>query len=239
MSDVSKALGALGIWIGACALFVLLAAQAAGVLWLASIAGAYRYPDELVDDLVDSQIEAGFEDAVLDPADPLLAQRKIVITHTITERAAKDVVARLFHLDAVDDTSPIDLYISTQGGWPDAAFTIVDAMRMIGAPVNTWAMGGCYSAGAVILAAGTGRRYSTDGAIMMLHANLADSEEPFSYGRLDRARYEEFWREAANLPAGWYPMTGEAVYYLSPDEALQFGIIDEVLTGPLYTVSAE
>jgi ATP-dependent Clp protease protease subunit len=139
----------------------------------------------------------------------------------------------------VDDSSPIDLYISTQGGWPDSAFTIVDAIRMIDAPVNTWAMGGCYSAGAVILAAGTGRRYSTDSAIMMLHTNLADSEDPFSYGRLDRARYEDFWREAAELPTRWYPMTGEALYYLSPDEALQFGIIDEVLTGPLYAASPE
>ena len=239
MSDTSKALGAVGIWVAACALLVMLAMQAAGVLWLASIAEAYRNPEELVDDLVDSEIEAGYEDVRLDPADPLLAQRKIVITHTITERTAKAVVSRLFHLDALDDSSPIDLYISTQGGWPDSAFTIVDAIRMIDAPVNTWAMGGCYSAGAVILAAGTGRRYSTDSAIMMLHTNLADSEDPFSYGRLDRARYEDFWREAAELPTRWYPMTGEALYYLSPDEALQFGIIDEVLTGPLYAVSPE
>ena len=239
MSDASKVLGALGIWIAACVLFVLLAVQTAGVIWLASIAEAYRNPDEIVDDLVDTQIESGFEDVRLDPADPLLAQRKIVITNTINERTAKDVVNRLFYLDSLDDTSPIDLHISTQGGWPDAAFTLVDAMRMIDAPVNTWAMGGCYSAGAVILAAGTGRRYSTDRAIIMVHTNLVDSTEPFSYGRLDRARYEGFWREVANLPTRWYPMTGEAVYYLSPDEALEFDIVDEVLTGPLYAVSPE
>jgi len=209
------------------------------VIWLASVAENYRNPDELVDDLVDTQIESGFEEVLLDATDPLLAARKIVITNTINERTAKDVVNRLFHLDALDAVSPIDLYISTQGGWPDAAFTLVDAMRMIDAPVNTWAMGGCYSAGAVILAAGTGRRYSTDGAIIMVHTNLVDSTEPFSYGRLDRTRYEGFWREVANLPTRWFPMTGEAVYYLSPDEALKYGIIDEVLTGPLYAVSPE
>ena len=185
------------------------------------------------------EVESGFEDVHLDPTDPLLAARKIVVTNTINERTAKDVVNRLFYLEALDGDSPIDLYISTQGGWPDAAFTVVDAMRMIDAPVNTWAMGGCYSAGAVILAAGTGRRYSTDGAIVMVHTNLIDSTEPFSYGRLDRARYEEFWREAANLPTRWFPMTGEALYYLSPDEALKYGIIDEVLTGPLYAVLPE
>ena len=239
MSDVTRVVGAVGVWIAACVLFVLLVVQSMGLFWLASVAESYRNPDEIVDDLVDSQIEAGYEDVRIDPADPLLAQRKIVITHAITERTAKDVVHRLFHLDAADGASPIDLYISTQGGWPDAAFTIVDAVRMIDAPVNTWAMGGCYSAGAVILAAGTGRRYSTDSAIIMVHTNLVDSAEPFSYGRLDRARYEGFWRDAADLPTRWYPMTGEAVYYLSPDEALQFGIIDEVLTGPLYSVSSE
>lgn len=239
MSDASKVLGALGIWIAACVLVVLLAVQAIGVVWLASIAESYRNPDDLVDDLVDTQIESGFEDVHLDLTDPLLAARKIVVTNTINERTAKDVVNRLFYLEALDGDSPIDLYISTQGGWPDAAFTVVDAMRMIDAPVNTWAMGGCYSAGAVILAAGTGRRYSTDGAIVMVHTNLIDSTEPFSYGRLDRARYEEFWREAANLPTRWFPMTGEALYYLSPDEALKYGIIDEVLTGPLYAVLPE
>jgi ATP-dependent Clp protease protease subunit len=239
MSEASKVLGALGVWVAGCMLILVLGAQTAGIVWLASVAESYRHPDELVDDLVDAQIEAGFGEAGLDPADPLLARRQIVITYTITERTAKDVVNRLFHLDALDDTAPIDLYISTQGGWPDAAFTVVDAIRMIDAPVNTWAMGGCYSAGALILAAGTGRRYSTDSAIVMVHTNVADSAEPFSYGRLERFRYEAFWREAAELPADWFPMTGEAVYYLSPDEALQFGVIDEVLTGPLYGVVTE
>ena len=181
MSDASKVLGAVGIWVAVCVLFLLLCAQTMGLFWLASVAEAYRHPDELVDDIVDAQIEAGFEDVHLNATDPLLAQRKIVITNTITERTAKDVVTRLFHLDAADDGSPIDLYVSTQGGWPDAAFTIVDAIRIVDAPVNTWAIGGCYSAGAVILAAGTGRRYSTDGAIVMLHTNLTDSTEPFSY----------------------------------------------------------
>lgn len=239
MSDATKVLGALGIWIGAAVLLVLLAVQTAGVIWLASVAEEYRHPDEFVNALVDAQIEAGFEEPRLDPADPLLAQRRIVITSAINERTAKDAVNRLFHLDALDATTPIDLYVSTQGGWPDAAFTLVDAMRLIDAPVNTWALGGCYSAGAVILAAGTGRRYAMDSAIIMVHTNLVDSSPPFSFGRLDRARYENFWRQVADLPARWFPMTGESTYYISADEALEYGIVDEVLTGPVYAASSD
>lgn len=239
MSDASKVLGALGVWVGAVVVLLLLAVQTAGVLWLASVVAQYRHPDDLVDALVDTQIEAGFEEPRLDPTDPLLARRQIVITSTINERTAKDVVNRLFYLDALDAEAPIDLYVSTQGGWPDAAFTLVDAMRLIDAPVNTWALGGCYSAGAVILAAGTGRRYAMDGAIIMVHTNLVDSKERFSFGRLDRVRYEGFWRQVAHLPARWFPMTGEATYYLSADEALELGVVDEVLTGPLYGASHE
>lgn len=235
MSDASKV---LGVCVGA-VVVLLLAVQTAGVLWLASVVAQYRHPDDLVDALVDTQIEAGFEEPRLDPTDPLLARRQIVITSTINERTAKDVVNRLFHLDALDPAAPIDLYISTAGGWPDAAFTLVDAMRLIEAPVNTWALGGCYSAGAVILAGGTGRRYATDRAIIMVHTNLVDSSAPFSFGRLDRARYEGFWREVAELPTRWFPMTGEETYYLSADEALQFGIVDEVLTGPVYAAAPE
>jgi len=239
MSDASKVQGALGVWIGAVLLLLLLAVQAGGVVWFVSVAAQYRHPGDLVNALVDAQIEAGFEEPRLDPADPLLAQRRIVITNAINERTAKDVVARLFHLDALDPAAPIDLYISTQGGWPDAAFAVVDAMRLIDAPVNTWALGGCYSAGAVILAGGTGRRYAMDDAIVMVHASFTDAPAPSLFDQLDQARYEGFWRRVADLPARWFPMNGEATYYLSADEALTFGIVDEVLTGPVYAASPE
>jgi len=189
---------------------------------------ASELPDTL-EGFLDQQIDAGFADPTLDENDPLLRERKIFLGHDINARSAKDVATRLFLLDGIDHDAPIDLYISTQGGWGDNAFTIIDAMRLIDAPVNTWAVGGCYSSGAMILAAGTGRRRATENAILMVHANLDDSSEEYSFDRLARARYENLWRQTARLPESWFPMTADESYYLSAQEALELGLIDEIV----------
>jgi len=169
----------------------------------------------------------------LDPTfasdEPLLRERRVLLFHDVNSHTAKDVSARLMHLNAIDPGTPIDLYISTQGGWSDNAFTIIDTMRTISAPVNTWAIGGCYSAGALILAAATGRRYATENSILMIHTNLDDSKEAYSYARLARERYERVYKEKTTLPAAWYPMTDDRRHYLSPQEALEFRLVDEVV----------
>ena len=117
--------------------------------------------------------------------------------------------------------------ITTQGGWVDATFAVVDAIEAIDAPVNVWAVGGVYSAGAVILASGTGKRVAGRHAILMVHVNLTDPQAD-RYSSLKLERFERFWKEHARLPADWFPMTEEAAYYISPQEALELGIIDEI-----------
>lgn len=230
MAERSRALQAAGIWAVAFALIALTAVSVVSALWVGGILDTYRDPDLITQAIIDYGIETGAHHAPLDPADPLLASRKIVITADINERTARDVVARLFHLAAIDPDTPIDLYVSTQGGWVDSAFTIIDAMRLIDPPVNTWAIGGCYSAGAMILSAGTGTRYSTDSAILMVHATMEDSEEPFSHGRIGLERYERLWHQTAALPEDWFPLLAESLYYLTPEEALEYGMIDEIVS---------
>jgi ATP-dependent Clp protease protease subunit len=219
------------------ALVVCVAVAALGVLALAAmmlqdlrvIAATLADPMPLVEQVVDEYLAANPVSPALRADDPLLRDRTILVTANINESTAKDIAARLLYLNAVDPHGPIDLYLSTQGGWVDSAFTIIDAIDLIEAPVNTWALGGCYSAGALILAAGTGRRYATPNAVLMIHASLdEDAKRPYSYERLALERYERVWRERANLPADWFPMVGGEEYYLSPQEALQFRLIDEI-----------
>jgi ATP-dependent Clp endopeptidase proteolytic subunit ClpP len=193
------------------------------------IAASLADPLPLVEQLVDEYLAANPRAPRLRADDPLLQDRIILVTANINEHTAQDVSARLLYLNGVDPQKPIDLYLSTQGGWVDSAFTIIDAMELISAPVNTWAIGGCYSAGTLILAAGTARRYASPNAVLMIHASLdADPKRPYSYERLALERYEEIWRQRAKLPADWFPMVGGEEYYLSPQEALQFGLIDEI-----------
>jgi ATP-dependent Clp protease protease subunit len=186
-------------------------------------------PVPLVQQVVDEYLAGVPGRPMLSGDDPLLAARTIVVTANINERTASDVVARLLYLDAQDRSRPIDLYLSTQGGWVDSAFTIIDIMERIAAPVNTWAVGGCYSAGTLILAAGTGRRYAAPNAILMIHASLDPAtKQSFAYEQLALERYERIWRQRATLPADWFPMVGGEEYYLSATEALNFKLIDEI-----------
>jgi len=210
-------------------LVVLLAVQTGVLIWFARWCSetVTRLPDAL-SDFYDTAVDAGHGDPPLDLDDPLLGERKVLLFHDVNARTAKDVSARLMYLDGVDDTKPIDLYISTQGGWPDSAFTIIDTMRTIHAPVNTWAVGGCYSAGVLILAAATGRRYATENAILMVHANLEDSDDGDSFAPLDRERCERLFKATTALPDSWYPMTDDEAHYLTPQEALRFRVIDEI-----------
>ncbi len=220
--------------VGAAALCALVTGavllQTAAVVWQTSeLSDLSDTIPGLMDQFVDIAVDAGFHDSVLRPDDPLLKDRSILLNHAVNARTARDIASRLIFLNSVDSSAPIDLYISTPGGWPDSAFTIIDAMRLIDAPVNTWAVGGCYSAGALILTSGTGRRFATDNAIIMIHANATDSLAPYSYDRLARVRYENAFRHASELPDAWYPMTADSAYYLNAEEALKFKLVDEVV----------
>lgn len=215
------------------AVVILGLAGMAGMLLhdLGRIAAVLADPQPLVEQVVDEFLAANPSEPRLRADDPLLRNRTILVTSNINEITAKDVVARLMFLDDVDPRAPIDLYLSTQGGWVDSAFTIIDAMSLIKAPVNTWAIGGCYSAGALILAAGTGRRYASPNAMLMIHASLDEDrgcEHQYTYEHLALDRYERVWRERAALPDAWFPMVGGEEYYLSAEEALRFKIVDEI-----------
>lgn len=209
--------------------FVALVAFANAFGSLRALDRALAEPALIAEAVIDEVLSAVPSEPNLRADDPLITSRQILVTENINERTAKDVVTRLLYMNRLDPLRPIDLYLSTQGGWVDSAFTIIDAMQMIDAPVNTWAIGGCYSSGTLILAAGTGRRFSTPNAVLMIHASLDQgSKESYSYERLALQRYERIWRNRANLPDSWFPMTGGEEYYLSPREALEFRLIDEI-----------
>ena len=207
---------------------------AAGLFSVARVLRDLPLPDpsDFAGDLVDGAMEAGAVTPKLDPDDPLLERRIIVVTEGINERTSREITQKLFYLDALAPGEAIDLWIASSGGWVDAAFTIVDAMEAIRSPVNTTCIGGCYSAGSLVLAAGTGQRTVSPNALVMVHANREDSSEPYSFGRLSVQRFDRFYREHARLPEEWYPLTGDRTYYLSPREAVEFGLADAVAPAP-------
>jgi len=182
--------------------------------------------------LVGDLIEAGIEFSQ-NPVDAeLLKYRKIVVTADINAVAAQKIIKGLLLLDAIDSTAPIDLYILTDGGWMGEAFGVIDVIKSIKAPVNTHALGGTNSAGAMILAAGTGVRYGYPNSSIMFHAGMEQDEiEEYGEDKIDNIRLIQFWETNSQMPAEWINMKEDETYYLTSDEALEFGIIDEIKEG--------
>jgi ATP-dependent Clp protease protease subunit len=158
----------------------------------------------------------------------LLGHRSIVLSHDVNANAAHKVVTALLLLDKQAPGKPIDLYIRSNGGWIDDAFAIVDTIETLRSPVNTIAVGSTQSAGAMILVAGTGKRIAMPNAVIMVHENLSFDEEEFSQGMADRLREQDLWKRRARLPEAWFTPRGDFTRFLSPRQALEFGLIDEI-----------
>lgn len=164
----------------------------------------------------------------LNPADPVLSDRRIYLFTNLDEYAARDVVARLHYLDR-RSTEPIDLYLNTNGGPARYAFAIVDVIRSLRTPVNTWAVGDCRSAGAVILAAGTGLRTAYPHAIVSIHGGIEQGNVAADYLKLIQDRLDAYWRKTANLPEAWFPLRGNLLYNLTAEQAAAYDVIDEIV----------
>ncbi len=191
-------------------------------------------PSDLAGDLVDALVDAGIEFAPSPTDSDLLKFRKIVIATSINAASAQRTIKRLLLLNAIDSTAPIDLYIRTDGGWIDDAFGIIDVIESINAPVNTHALGGTHSAGAMVLAAGTGVRYGYPYSSIMFHAGvegLYDGSEKYSAEEADYNRLSQFWERHSRVPNDWVTMKEDSTFYLSPDEALEFGVVDKIKAG--------
>lgn len=190
--------------------------------------GAAYLAEPGIDQLVDRLNESGYDHQPIDPEDPLLAKRTILICEGMHERVARRVIERLLYLDALDPAAPIELRITTSGGWTDSAFAIVDTMRAIQAPVNLTAVGGCYSAGTVILAAGTGTRSATPNTVLSVHVNDFEPDDDLDYDGRELARFRGVYERYTKVPTEWFEEPGDNQYYLDAKQALRMELIDKI-----------
>ena len=161
--------------------------------------------------------------------DTLLKTRTILLTSDINANSTKQVVGSFILLNEQDAHTPIDLYVRTNGGYYDDAFAIIDVMRTIDAPVNTYAIGGCHSAGAIIVASGTGTRAAYAHALLMVHDNLSEDGSRYSNDTKENQRMYTFWRAFKQLPKTWFTKVTDEANYITAEEALEFGLVDTIL----------
>ena len=166
--------------------------------------------------------------APIDFSNPVLARRQILVFGELDDQAAERATQQLLFLDN-QSHDPIDLYLMTPGGEFKAAMAIEQVMRMIKSPVNTYALAECNSGGALLLAAGTGKRRAFHGAMIILHGLKVQGRPPHGTFTVIQNSYTQFWRQHARLPESWLPIPPDTLHVLTAEQALQYGLVDELV----------
>jgi ATP-dependent Clp protease protease subunit len=167
-------------------------------------------------------------DARVDFSDPLLARRQILLFGLIDQRTAQETIQKLLYLDAKSH-DPIELFLHTPGGEMKHAMAIEQTMRLLRSPVSTYALSECNSGGALLLAAGTGQRRAFRGAVIVVHGLRSHGKPPPELTKLMQDSYAQFWRRRARLPDSWLPLPPGILHFLSAEQALEYGLVDEII----------
>jgi len=168
----------------------------------------------------------------------LLKDRIIFIGSAITDDLANVVIAQLLFLEKEESGKDIDLYINSPGGSVTAGLAIYDAMQMIKPDVATICIGHAASMGAVLLCAGAkGKRYALPNSRMLIHQPMGGFQGQASDIDIHareilkmRQRLYEIIAEHTSQDFDTIAKDSDRDFFMSPDEAKNYGIIDEVLT---------
>ena len=174
----------------------------------------------------------------LDPYTKLFEERIIFLGQAIDDTIANDVMSQLLVLESMDPDRDILLYINSPGGSFTALTAIYDTMQFVKPDIQTVCMGQAASAAAVLLAAGTkGKRFALANSRVLIH-------QPYSEGGGQGSDIEIQAREILRLRE-WLETTLskhsnrsieqvqkdiERDKILVADEALEYGLIDQVIT---------
>ena len=167
----------------------------------------------------------------------LLKERIIFISGEIDENLANSVIAQLLYLDSIE-TKDIYLYINSPGGIVTQGMAIYDTMNYIKSDVSTICVGLAASMGAFLLLSGTkGKRFSLENCEIMIHQPLGGAQGQATEIKIaaDRIikikkKLNKIISERTNTSIKKVEKDTDRDYYLDPYEALNYGIIDKVIT---------
>jgi len=172
--------------------------------------------------------------------DLLLENRIVFMIGEINYSMATNVIMKLLYLDNQKRGTEINLYINSPGGSVDDTMAIYDTMRFVGSPVATYCIGRAQSGGAIVLAAGEkGRRHALPHAKVMLHqpwggvtGQAADIKIQAEEIIKSKKMINEILAKHTAHPIEKIDAENERDRYMTANEALEYGLIDEVLHEP-------
>ncbi|HZG16585.1 MAG TPA: ATP-dependent Clp endopeptidase proteolytic subunit ClpP [Candidatus Bathyarchaeia archaeon] len=167
----------------------------------------------------------------------LLKDRIIFLGSAIDDQVANAIVAQMLFLAAEDPEKDIHLYINSPGGSVTAGMAIFDTMQFIKPDVSTICVGMAASKASVLLAAGApGKRYALPNAEVMIHQPWGGTQGQASDMIIAAERILKMREmlvriisERSGQPFDKVMKDMDRDYYLSAEEALQYGLIDKVI----------
>ncbi len=168
----------------------------------------------------------------------LLKDNIIFLGTAIDDNVANAIVAQMLFLESEDPDKDIQIYINSPGGSVTAGLAIYDTMQFVKNDIVTYCIGQCASMGAHLLAAGTkGKRFALPNARIMIHQPSGGAQGQATEIEIT---FKEIQRLKENLAATFAKHTGQPLkkvikdmdrdYFMSADEALEYGIVDKVLS---------
>jgi ATP-dependent Clp protease protease subunit len=170
----------------------------------------------------------------------LLKERIIFVGTPIDDQVANLIVAQLLFLNREDPEKEIQMYINSPGGVIYAGLAIYDTMQMISNPISTVAVGVTASFGTILLTAGTkGRRYALPNATIHLHQPLGGAQGQATDIEIQtkqilrlRTLLNDILVKHTGQPLETIKRDTDRDFYLTAPEAVQYGIVDQVLEVP-------
>jgi ATP-dependent Clp protease protease subunit len=170
----------------------------------------------------------------------LLEKRRIFLSDGVDSDSAKDIIRKLWYMDAQDPGKPILFVINSPGGSVDSGFAIWDQIKMISSPVVTLVTGLAASMGSLLsLVSGKGKRLATPNARIMIHQPLiggvirgqaTDLEIQAKEMLKTRAMIVEIYSEATGKDKKAIEKAIDRDNWMTAQEALEFGLIDKIVT---------
>jgi ATP-dependent Clp protease protease subunit len=167
----------------------------------------------------------------------LLKERVIFMVGPVNDQTANLVVAQLLFLESENPDKDISLYINSPGGSVSAGMSIFDTMNFIKPDVSTLCIGMAASMGAFLLSAGAkGKRYSLPNSKIMIHQPLGGTQGQATEIEIHareilktREQLNRILADQTGQPLEKIQRDTERDYYLSAEEAKEYGLVDQVI----------
>jgi ATP-dependent Clp protease protease subunit len=167
----------------------------------------------------------------------LLKDRIIFLGTAVDDHVANLVIAQMLFLQMEDPKKDINIYINSPGGSVTAGLAIYDTMQFVTCDVTTYCLGMAASMGAVLLAAGTkGKRYALPNSDIMIHqvsggaqGTASDVERTVEFMFKLKQRLNKILAHHSGQPEEKVKVDSDRDYYMSAEEAKNYGLVDEVV----------